>query len=281
MGQLRDKAFELMQEKNYSEAVLLLLQLHDEGADDQNIYHLIGNCYRYLDNYPLAIHYLKTAVEKDANCSNLLALGIAYQLNQDYDLSIKTLEQSIKVDYDYLLAYNSLAMTYKRMGQYQKAVDIHKRALNIIGYQIVSDMKNSRDSEYIEEVESDNTLWFNYAMEAAVYLTKRDKIDEVATLANESAQIEQEDRIYESLYWVDKIGEDGMKRRLFLPNYFNTFRKKLTDDGFYASFTGDRGLNLELLGDLEEVDVHLEEAKEFMDIYESRATYPGEKLYAV
>ncbi len=279
MGVLRDKAYGLIKEHNYAEAVLLLLQLHEEGAADQNIYHLIGYCYRYLDNYPLAIHYQQIAVEKDPNCPNLLALGIAYQLNKQYDLSIEALERSIEIDYDYLLAYNSLAMTYKRMGKYQIAVDIYERAINIISYQIISDMKNSRDNEYVEDYTFDNTLWLNYSMDAGFYLIKRDKIKELATLDEQSVKEEKDARIYGSLYWIDKVDNNGKIKRLYLPNYFNTFRKQLTDDSYYATFLGDRGLNLELLNKTEEANKHIEEAREFMEIYESRVSYLGEKLY--
>ncbi len=262
--QIKYEAFKLIEMKKYSEALVLLLQLDEEGVDDESLYYLLGQCYRYLEIYPTAIHYLQVASQKKANTTNLLALGIAMQLDKQYEDAIKIFKKAINVDQNFLLAYNSLALTYKRMGEYQTAADTYERVLQILGYQIIFDMRNSRENEYVESSFSENDLWMQYALNAALYFAQADNIQSILVPAADEPNQYHE---YGGLYWVDREDNNKKISRFFLPNYFDTFKMELTRDNMYSSFIGDKGLILELLGDNEESAKHLREAQEFMELY--------------
>ena len=63
------------------------------------------------------------------------------------------------------------------------------------------------------------------------------------------------------LYWTSVKNDDDM--RLYLPNYFNTFRDALRSNPLYADLIGNRGTVLEMLGPGEEALEHFSEAEEF------------------
>jgi Tfp pilus assembly protein PilF len=53
--------------------------------------------------------------------SVLLALGVARQLNGEYAAAIDALRLALEIDPDFAAAYNTLAMTQKRMGANENA----------------------------------------------------------------------------------------------------------------------------------------------------------------
>ena len=64
------------------------------------------------------------------------------------------------------------------------------------------------------------------------------------------------------LYWTS-VKNDDEDMRLYLPNYFNTFREALRGNPLYANLIGNRGTVLEMLGPGEEALEHFSEAEEF------------------
>ena len=66
------------------------------------------------------------------------------------------------------------------------------------------------------------------------------------------------------LYWIDTPNKQKETVRLFLPNYFNTFREQLKRDNTYSNLIGNRGTVLELLGRHDEARLHFDEADEFL-----------------
>ena len=80
----------------------------------------------------------------------------------------------------------------------------------------------------------------------------------------EQALEEERTEKHGGLYWIDVANDKKETVRLFLPNYFNTFRESLRKDSAYANLTGNRGTVLELLGRHEEARQHFDEATEFL-----------------
>ena len=64
-------------------------------------------------------------------------------------------------------------------------------------------------------------------------------------------------------YWTSVKNEDDEDMRLYLPNYFNTFREALRGNPLYANLIGNRGTVLEMLGPGEEALEHFSGAEEF------------------
>ena len=236
MSDTLKKANELFAKREYAKSVLFLLEIIDAGENYKHVYHMIGQCYRFLDNYPLAIHYLTIAIEDDPNKHNYLALGISLQLDSQYERSVTMLKKAISIDSKYLNAYNSLALTYRYMNEDQKSLDTNQKALNILSYQIIFNMKNTKKAPLSKRTPIDNTIWFDYALEAAQYFTYIDpkQFDLVTTITAEDSLTKNEALFSAGLYWQDQKNEEGETRRLFFPNYFYTFKEELIKSEFYS-----------------------------------------------
>ena len=270
MSFIRDKAHLLLDQHKYSEAVLLLLQALDDGEDDENLYYLIGQCYRFINNYAMAIYYLKIAVDMSSSIHNFMALGIVFQLDKQYSQSIKILKLAIEKDPNHLLAYNSLALTYKRIGKYTKAIDLYDTALNIMADHIIMKMNNSQTSKIIEGTYDDKNLWVEYALNTSMRYTIKSNIQSIGFPTGETATREEEEHTNAGLYWKDKTDKDGKITRIFLPNYLNSFREILTDTVTYANFIADRGLILNLMGNEVQGNLHLKEGQLFLTEYNAK-----------
>ena len=262
---MRDRAIKLIQEGRYNEALPLFRQVFESDTSDWNAIYLAGQCYRWLNNFDGAIDCLREAARINPNESPVwLALGITYQLNEDWDRSIEALKKAIQIDSDYVLAFNSLAMTQKRMGELEKAIHNYEAGAIALARQIVKNTPNSAENPIFQHGNSTNDLWLEYAMQGGIYLAAAaGNIERMAWPTGEMAEEEMRTQKHKGLLWVDQNDSKGKLMRLFLPNYFNTFRVTLQSDQTYSKLMGNRGLVLEMLGEDEDAQKHLQEAEEF------------------
>jgi hypothetical protein len=85
----------------------------------------------------------------------------------------------------------------------------------------------------------------------------------IAWPTGEQALEEERTERHAGLYWIENPNEKGEIVRLFLPNYFNTFREILAQDATFANLIGNRGTILEVLGRHDQAHQHFQEATEF------------------
>ena len=261
---MRDKAIQLVQEGKFNEALVLFRSVIEEDPTDWNAVYLAGQCCRYMGNYDKAIDYLRRATELNSiEKSVWLALAIAYQLNENWDNAIKAIKRAFEIDPDYVPAFNTLAMTQKRMGQLEKADHNYDAGAKALARCIVKDMSNSSDSLIIPIRSSRNDLWLEYALYVALLAAIEDHIESIATPNSEMAMAEERTQKHKGLFWIDQEGQDGKTFRLFLPNYFNTFQTTLRSDRTYSELMGNRGLVLEMLGQQKDADKHFQEPEDF------------------
>jgi hypothetical protein len=108
-------------------------------------------------------------------------------------------------------------------------------------------------------------LWSEYAMFGAIFLMSLEgNIYKMAWPTGDLAIQEERDEGYDGLYWIDKPNHKGEMTRLFLPNYFNTFREHLTFDRTYHSLLRGKGSALAERGRREEAEKHFAEAEYFL-----------------
>jgi tetratricopeptide (TPR) repeat protein len=262
---MRDKAFQLIEEGNFAEALPLFRSVIEADPSDWNSVYLAGQCCRFMNDFDGAIEYLRRATELNSNEKSVwLALAIANQLNENWDNAIKAIKRAFKIDPDYVLAFNTLAMTQKRMGELEKADHNYNAGAEALARCILKEMSNTSDSPILTIRGSRNNLWIEYAMYAAFYIAaNEDHLEAVATPNAEMAKEEERTQKHKGLFWIDQEGQDGKTFRLFLPNYFNTFHITLRRDRTYSELMGNRGLVLEMLGRQEDADKHFQEAEEF------------------
>jgi tetratricopeptide (TPR) repeat protein len=266
MPNQRDMAIGLMKDNRYSEALSFFLKLLKRQSNDWALYYMTGQCYRFLGEIDNAIEYLSHAADLNSDdAPTFLALGIAYQLRNQWDDAIKAFCHSLEIDPDYDLAYNSLALTQKKRGELDKALLNYDAGAKAVARRIVKTLQNDRSSPILKHRETVGTLWLEYAGYAGLFLAcNTEGIKSIALPTGKQAmEEEQQTEKHTGLYWIDERNDRNETVRLFLPNYFNTFREMLKQNAAYSTIIGNRGSVLELLGRHDEANEHFDDAVEF------------------
>lgn len=137
------EAWDALNRGDAKEALRLLKDELTKSPENKILLYSIGLAHRGLNQFDEAEeHYLKALNSKDeSNISfpNLKGysdlqtlpdviycqLGIAYQLKSEYQKAIDAFEKAISINKPYASAYNSLAITYRKMGDVSKAIEVY------------------------------------------------------------------------------------------------------------------------------------------------------------
>jgi tetratricopeptide (TPR) repeat protein len=262
---MRERALKLFQEGQHGDALTLFRSVIEANPNDWNCIYLAGQCCRSLNDIDGAIKYLLEATGINPNEPPMwLALGIAYQLKENWGDAIGALREALEIDPDYVLAFNSLALTQKKMGELEKSAHNYDAGVIALSRSIVESMINAFDNQIFSHRGSTNNLWMEYATHAAVHLATSDgNIESIAMPTGETAVEEDRTHRHGGLYWVDQKGADENLNRYFLPNFFNAFHRSLRRERLYSQLIANRGAVLELMGNSEESQSHFQEAEDF------------------
>jgi tetratricopeptide (TPR) repeat protein len=259
----RTEAAMLLQEGKYEAALRVLHEILSESADDWNAIYLAGQCHRFLRQYKAAIGFLRHAARlQDRDPSILLALGIALQLDGELRGAEEAFLRAVRLDPDYAEAYNSLALTLKKAGVLQRAVETYDLALEALSRRMVRAMTNDINNPILEMFRTRHDLWTEHALYGATWWAALAGGAVVAFPTGAQALEEERTRRHRGLYYRD-YDEPNKRVRLFLPNYFNTFARTLFSEGLYAHLAGNKGTALATLGREEEARRCIEEAEDF------------------
>ncbi len=264
MTNLVDQAYQFINSKKYDDAIALLNSSINQDNQNWNAWYLLGQCYRFTNDIANAVacHEKAYSLNKKEPAI-LLALGIAHQLNQNLIEAIKAFEQAIRDDEFYIIAYNSLALTYKRMGNLDKAIDVYTDGLNAIGKKFCLSIDNSRASKIYKHENIPFTLWTKFIISGAIYLAAKFNCDSVLIPNSIQAESEESTEKHQGLYWIEKEINDGKKSFEIFPNLLNSFRESLRGNRLYITMLRDQGLILEILGREEDAQANFAEADYF------------------
>ena len=189
-----DLAIAFMRNGQYGRALPVLQREIKKSPANWNVLYMAGQSCRFLDNINQAILYLTDAAAlKQDEPAVWLALGISQQLDRRYGAAVESLRRSIEADSDYELAYNSLALTQKRMGQFDKAIANFDAGIKALSRRLVKCMRNDPANAIRKHFRSTHNLWTEHAMYGGIYLcSQEDGIDGIAWPTG--AQAEEEER---------------------------------------------------------------------------------------
>jgi tetratricopeptide (TPR) repeat protein len=221
---------------------------------------MVGQCNSMLQNYDDAIDYLNYSVGLNNNEAPVwLSLGIAYQKKSLYEKAVKAFVKAIKIDRNYSFAYNSLAYTqFKYLGNLEHALQNYEAAIKAYSNCVIKNMINDISSPILKTIDIDGKLWIEYAMQAAMYLCALEGIRGLYFPTGKQAKVEERYEYHKGLYWSD--GDDS---RLYLPNYFNTFKEILKTEKQYYLILYNKAEVLQALGKGIEAELHFTEAEMF------------------
>ena len=163
----RDVAYQFMDAGQFSRALKILLQLA-ETESDWNLVYLIGQCYRYLEDFDNAARWLEGANRANPrNSQVLLALGIVYQLKERFREAASTLKTAIEVEPQNFSAYNSLGLTYRVQGRLNEALEWYEKAAEGIVHVGIESLKSEFTREAI--VSGERTLEIRAGFDDALF----------------------------------------------------------------------------------------------------------------
>jgi tetratricopeptide (TPR) repeat protein len=167
----REAAFRLMEAGEFAKALEILLSL-SKTETDWNLSHLIGQCYRHLEDLDKALRWLHKAKSANPRDSQvLLSLGIVYQLQGQFDRAEKALRKSIEYEPTNFSAYNSLGLTYRLHGQFEEALNSYEKAAEGIVYVGYETIKRNFTRESL--VDGERTLEVQAGFDDALLETLR------------------------------------------------------------------------------------------------------------
>ena len=262
-----EKAAKLLEMGELNEAFPKLMRAIDANPNDSYALYLAGQCYRYMEDYDSAINMLNRSAEIDGSYPQIfLAYGIALQKSERYEDAINQFRKALEIDPRYVPACNSLALTQRIIGEYDKAEKNYKIAIENLLRGVADGLKNREDhpiwppSNFKSEIGAEHVLF------AALYLCAKDNIDVIATPNADMAISEHENRDHRGLFWVDNQQSDGKVVRLFLPNYFEDMYMNLVLEPTYSMLLGNRGRALDEGGNKDEGEKYYEAAHYFQEV---------------
>jgi tetratricopeptide (TPR) repeat protein len=153
MSDRRVTAMRLMDQSRFSEALPIFLDLIDDNPNDEPLHYMAGQCFRFTNNPSKAVQFLSKAASIDpTEPSVFLALGIAYQLDDDFHSAIKALEHAIDLSPNLFTAYNSIGLTYRKLGMFQKAIDWYTKAGEGMVSEAIEEVRKHPEKCYKDEI---------------------------------------------------------------------------------------------------------------------------------
>lgn len=252
----------------YRPALEMLLAFGPAGEHENNRFYLIGQCHRFLGDFPAAVKYHRKALALSGGQDTpvLHALGIALQHNGDADEAIEAFKSAVAVDPDFDQAYNSLGYACHKSGRYDDALRLYHHALQAMSRRIVKGLRNSPENPILDHRLTRGMKWAEYAAYAAAVLaTRDDAVHRFSLPTGFSAVADEAARVHGGLLYLDTAEGDAVCRCI-LPNFFATFQNLLFIEGAYALFLGNMGLAYNELGERDRADAYLSEAEEFAGV---------------
>ena len=265
----------IFKEQNFDEVIQKLLPIAQNIDNSKkisiplwNAFQLLGQAYRFKEDFNNAVTYLKKSIEAREHWSNIKSLGIVYQQMGEYNKAIKLHSRSLDLDDTQPLTWNSLAYTQKYMKQYDKAEKNYETGIKVHLRNIVKSLNNNINSVFYPHNEvAIQPLFTQYALDAAIYLTVKKNYNSISVPNGAAAEAIIKDETRKSLYWSIYTTKDGEKTFVVMPNFFNTLLHKLLKDETYFVLLGNKAEVLELQGK-EEAKKYWTEVKLFKPLFE-------------
>ena len=273
--QMSDKLNELgmkaMEIRDWETSADYFSQSLQTDPKQSQVQYMYGQSNRFLKNFPKAVKHLKLALELDETHKEwFLALGIALQLDGQLQESVEAFRKATAIDPDYHLPYNSAAISFRKMGDFQKAIEVYDLGITALIRNFLLKYENKRSQKVYDFVDLGvgAKLHTDYVLKALLQHSIHIGAKKLMIPTTEMAVRERETKEYEGLIWTEIETEDGMSI-LYLPNCFNTIFYYLASSQYYFMALENRSRAMEELGDHEGAEVYLKEAEFFKQWHEA------------
>jgi tetratricopeptide (TPR) repeat protein len=144
VNKAKEEAYKLMfEDHKLVDGLAILLELIETDEVDWNVYYLLGQGYRFINDFEGSIKFLSKAVDLNSDEVPVFhALGVAYQLNKNYDTAIEKFQIAIDMDPTNFSVLNSIGLTFKKIGDPTKALYYYSKAGKALNSNISKDICN-------------------------------------------------------------------------------------------------------------------------------------------
>jgi tetratricopeptide (TPR) repeat protein len=257
----------LIGKQDWSAAMPRLAALLETQPAFAYAWYLLGQCQRFSGDLAASIFSLSKAVRLDPSQeSYYLALGIAYQLVENFEESLGAFRRAHAIKPNYVEAYNSAALTLKRMGNLEKSAEIYDAALDALTLECINKQPNAHNGRIYGFRQMHGGLWMSFLSKAMLFLCAQDDIWSLRWPTGKAAALEYETHENGGLLWKDVKLEGDETSRVLMPNLFDCVRENFISDRRYSLILGNKSLVLASLGRSDEAEKHESEAIEFQSL---------------
>jgi len=265
---LNEKGIAAMRSRDWNIASQYFIKSLEKDEGQAHVNYMLGQCFRFLSDYPRAIEKLSLATQMENGHKEwFLALGIALQLNEQLEESLDALRKANILDKDYDLAYNSAAITFRKLGDFEKATSVYDMCAEAIIRKFLFTARNIREQQPSVFFETSTSIYVDYTLKAMLEHSARTGIKKVIFPTEELAAAEYKEQKYGGLLWVDDETSEG-SRRLYLPNCFDNVRSMLASSQLYYMCLENKSQALHELGEDSLARECLREASIFRRFFE-------------
>jgi FkbM family methyltransferase len=123
-------AFQHYQTGDLQQAKLICIDILEEQPDNEAMLYLLGVVYTALEEYDLAVQYIKQSLQLNTNNADAyLALGAIFQKRGMSDDATNYYNKAIEIDPDFAEAYENLGDLFRDKGLPDEAVSYYKKAI--------------------------------------------------------------------------------------------------------------------------------------------------------
>ncbi len=130
MGSKIKTVIDLLNDKNYSEAKMILEEMLSSDPKNPEVLYNLGMCYSELGELEHSVEMLKQSLKfRPDNPNSLTALGFSYIKLARHKEAEEVLKRALELDPNNLFAINNLGGLYGKLEKYDLALKILERGL--------------------------------------------------------------------------------------------------------------------------------------------------------
>jgi len=249
------KIKKLISTGDYADAHDFLSNISEESQNNLDYLYYSAHVSRKLEKLEQAELYCKRAFKIDKNSSDInFEIGLIYQILGKHRLAIENFQRALKnipddspwiVTVDTL---NSLALTYKKAGDFGGGLKYYNLALETLAQVIYEHIKIHQLQEVDVQYANDNQEgWMRLAIEIATKNAAKDGKKNVLFPTGETAS-----KLLKENAFFGRALHDEDETRYILPSYFSAFSKALKADILYSRIINNIGTLFAEKGEISE-----------------------------
>lgn len=249
--------------REYADSLRGFLKATESDPENWSAWFGAAQSAHKLGQATSACTYMERALRLNASDASLHAVyAPILRAAGAHEAANLQLARALELDPDYAEAFSLLADAQRQAGALDKAFHNYDAGVKALARRIVKTLQNSESSPIVKHSDMTGHVWVECAMFGAFWMSSNDGITNLAWPTDATALEEERTERHRGLYYVDHKKWLSVTR-IFLPNYFATFRERLRAEPIFEFLVGNQGTIHKLRGDEELAEQYFLEATTF------------------